>query len=241
MEMHTETPLVHFYGVCERANESFWAEPINAFTNLAFIYASIRIYHYYRDHTDLRGKWVWDIHILTALLFMIGCASLLFHTLPNRYTEIGDVIFIVAFIVIYFNSAVHRVTGCNWFETIICFMAFAGVSHIIVSQFPHAINDSIGYLSSMAALSVIAFYLNMKQRPSARHFLNASLVGVISLFFRGVDNAVCDMIPIGTHFMWHLLNALLCYLLMIQLIRNVNRRARLARQQKKKKLELENA
>jgi threonine/homoserine/homoserine lactone efflux protein len=61
-------------------------------------------------------------------------------------------------------------------------------------------------------------------------FLIASLVGVVSLFMRSIDNAVCNVFPLGTHFMWHGFNSLLIYILMRQLIRNVNRRERMLRE-----------
>ena len=144
--------------------------------------------------------------------------------------------FIVVFIVLFFISIIMRIGKTNLFQTIICIMAFVFTTHFFVTQFPNALNDSIGYLSSMGALVMIAIYLNMKRRPSSQQFLLAALLGVISLFFRSVDNGVCETFPIGTHFLWHCLNAALIYVVMKQLIRNVNREARIARLQRAKKL-----
>jgi len=98
-----------------------------------------------------------------------------------------------------------------------------------VHQFPNALNDSIGYLSSMIALIMIAVHLHLKARPSSQHFMLAAIIGVCSLFCRAIDREVCDMLPIGTHFLWHTLNATLLYILLKQVIRNVNREARLRR------------
>ncbi len=219
----------HYYGLCERTSDAFLSEPLNAISNLSFILVAIMIYRTYRDHQDLKGKWIWDLHILTILIFSIGLFSFIYHIYPTPYTETMDVIPIVAFINIFFFSIIVRIGHTNAFQTVVCFLAFVGSTHILVSQFPNAMNDSIGYLSSMVALVVIAIYLHMMRRPSSHQFLLASLIGVISLFFRAIDNAVCDTIPIGTHFLWHSLNALLLYILMKQVIRNVNRDARLRR------------
>jgi hypothetical protein len=41
----------------------------------------------------------------------------------------------------------------------------------------------------------------------------------VSLVFRTVDEAVCTAIPIGTHFLWHVCNAIMLYLLLAALIR----------------------
>jgi hypothetical protein len=38
--------------------------------------------------------------------------------------------------------------------------------------------------------------------------LQAALIFSLSLFFRSIDGAVCPAWPAGTHFLWHILNAL---------------------------------
>ncbi len=223
------TPITHWYGVCERAGLGVFAEPLNVLSSFAFIFVAVAIFQYYRKHEDLERKWIWDIHVLTAITFIIGINSVIFHAFPTRVTELLDTSAIVLFIMLYFWSVLFRIGRCNFFQAGICFVAFLGFSHILVAQFPHALNDSIGYLSSMIALIVIAVHLHLKARPSSQHFMLAALVGVVSLFCRAIDHEVCPMFPIGTHFVWHMLNATLLYILLKQIIRNVNRDARLKR------------
>lgn len=223
-----EISIQHSYGVCERGGgEAFWAEPLNAFTNFIFLYVAYKIWSIYSKNEELKGAAILDLHVLTALTFIIGVASFWFHTIPTIYTELMDLIPIVAFILIFFVSAMFRVADCNWFQALISMIAFLGFTHMIVTQFPKALNDSIGYLTTMSALVMIALYLNMKRRPSARAFLVAAITGVLSLFFRAIDNAVCGVIPIGTHFLWHTLNATLIYQLLYQLFRNIRRKQRI--------------
>jgi hypothetical protein len=40
----------------------------------------------------------------------------------------------------------------------------------------------------------------------------AALMFIISLTIRTFDMAVCSALPIGVHYMWHLLNAIVMYL-----------------------------
>ena len=47
----------------------------------------------------------------------------------------------------------------------------------------------------------------------------------VSLGFRTVDEAVCGAVPIGTHFLWHLLNAVLLGWMIRVLVRHEGRRA----------------
>ncbi len=221
--------LSHFYGVCERSSALWYAEPLNTISNLGFLYVAVMIYRYYHKHEDLERRWIWDIHALTFLTFIIGLNSIAFHMFPNPITELLDTIPIVMFIMIYFTSVLFRIGRVNLFQGIICLVAFVGFSHMLVHQFPRALNDSIGYLSSMIALVVIAVYLHLKARPSSTHFMMAAIIGITSLFCRAIDRELCGMFPLGTHFLWHMLNATLLYILMKQIVRNVNREARLKR------------
>jgi hypothetical protein len=41
---------------------------------------------------------------------------------------------------------------------------------------------------------------------------------------RSIDGAVCAYVPMGTHFLWHLLNGIVLYLSMRALILNLPRR-----------------
>lgn len=221
------TVISHWYGVCERGGLGLLAEPLNVLSSILFMVVAVTIYRYYHRHEDLQRRWIWDIHALTALTFIIGVNSIVFHSLPTNLTELLDTIPIVMFIMIYFTSVLFRIGRCTLFQAGICLVAFVGFSHMLVSQFPRAMNDSIGYLSSMLALIVIAIHLHLRARPSSQYFMLASLIGVVSLFCRAIDREVCDVFPFGTHFLWHGCNATLLYILLKQIIRNVNRDARL--------------
>jgi hypothetical protein len=206
-----------------------WAEPLNTATNLGFLLAAILIYKLYRKNPDFAGKNIWDVRILNILIIFIGLASFSFHTMPNFYTEIADTAFIVIFIMVYFTSAMFRVANLTKYQVTIAMMAFLFTTNSLVKYFPNALNDSVAYLSSMGALILIALYLNIKRRAAATSFMLASILGMVSLFFRVVDIEVCDKLPTGTHFIWHLCNSLLLYILMKQLLRSINRRARMLR------------
>lgn len=224
-------PLTHWYGICERHGLGWMAEPLNVLSSFAFIAVAVAIYRYYRREEDVHGKRIWDIHALTFITLLIGINSVVFHAFPTPTTELLDTLTIVFFIIIYFWSVLFRIGRCNLFQASICFIAFVGFSHILVHQFPRALNDSIGYLSSMIALIIIAVHLHLKARPSSQHFMLAAIVGVCSLFCRAIDREICAMVPIGSHFVWHTLNATLLYILLKQIVRNVNREARLKRMQ----------
>ena len=43
----------------------------------------------------------------------------------------------------------------------------------------------------------------------ARGFVIGAVILLVSLTFRSVDERVCDHIPLGTHFLWHILNGIM--------------------------------
>ncbi len=222
-------PLTHWYGVCERSAPGMLAEPLNLLSSFAFLFVAVSIYRHYHHHEDLERKWIWDVHALTFITFLIGINSIVFHAFPTPTTELIDTVTIVLFIILYFWSVLFRIGRCTKFQALVCFVAFVGFSHILVHQFPRALNDSIGYLSSMIALIMIAVHLHLKARPSSSHFMFAAIIGVVSLSCRAIDRELCEETFVGTHFLWHCLNATLIYILLKQLVRNVNRVARLKR------------
>ncbi len=85
---------------CERAlNPDFWAEPLNAMSNLAFLFAAAMIY------TDLRVSGLEQgrraILALTGILIAVAVGSFLFHTYATVWGRLADVAPIAAFVAVY--------------------------------------------------------------------------------------------------------------------------------------------
>jgi len=59
----------------------------------------------------------------------------------------------------------------------------------------------------------------MKGGDQRRGILAAAAIFAVSLSFRTVDRMLCGAFPLGTHFVWHLLNAVVLYLLLRTAIR----------------------
>ena len=92
-------------GYCERLGPGFWAEPVNALTNLAFIVAAIWAWR--------RGEGVVPVRVLAAILFAIGVGSGLFHTLATRWAGVADVVPILIYILTYIYLANKHFWGLS--------------------------------------------------------------------------------------------------------------------------------
>jgi hypothetical protein len=74
------------------------------------------------------------------------------------------------------------------------------------------LNGSINYIPCLIALLLVAWKGRQPQ------LYQAGLLFACSLTFRSVDMALCEQFPNGTHFLWHLLNGWLLYMLVHILI-----------------------
>lgn len=76
---------------CERLDADWWAEPVNATTNLAFVVAGLFIIRQRQSPSMLLG----------TLIALIGIGSFLFHTHANRLAGLIDVAFIGVYLATY--------------------------------------------------------------------------------------------------------------------------------------------
>lgn len=225
-------PIVNY---CERTGPELLAEPLNALSNASFFIAAWLLWRVYkRTPPPVGGRsgggqhhlrqsrtapitlplWGREISILILFVILVGTGSALFHTFANRLTMIGDVVPIAMFTFYYLWVALRRLMGFNRKITALCLLVFA----LVASQMKHIpaeynFNGSVAYFPCLAALLLVGFYLHRKQHVASRFILQAALLFVISLTFRSIDYAVCAGLPIGTHFLWHVLNGAVLYLL----------------------------
>lgn len=204
---------------CERLEPGFWAEPLNAVSNGAFVLAAIAAAVLIsRSDTARRDGAVWFLAVLVAV---IGTGSFLFHTFATFWAMLADVIPISIFIYVYLGYALRRYVGAGWLPTLVLVIVFAAGSFWLDGAVPaHVLNGSVGYLPALGALIVLGGLLARSGHPAARGLLGAAALFAVSLTFRTADSSLCDAWPAGTHFIWHCLNALLLFSLLRTAVRH---------------------
>jgi hypothetical protein len=201
---------------CERVGPGFWAEPLNALSNAAFLAAAAAAYLLWR-RAGGRDR---PALALVAMAAVVGIGSFLFHTFANRWSRLADVIPIALFIYGYFFLAMRRFLGFGPAASAVltlAFLAFSlGFGRAFVLAFGpggvEAVNGSHGYVPAALALfavggALIAQGRDPARRDAGRALLAAACVFAVSLGLRTVDLALCLSWPVGTHFLWHSLNA----------------------------------
>jgi hypothetical protein len=211
---------------CERLTSAFWAEPLNALSNLSFVLAALWALQSYRKG-DRRDPVFLG---LTALAALVGVGSFLFHTFANLWSSFADVIPIWTFVALYVLIAVIRLTGRAPARVLgVALGVGAGVMGVLwitlsggatdTGTMPDPLNGSGRYAPAVIALFVFAGMTWRRGHVIAPWVVASALTFAVSLVFRTVDLSWCEATGIGTHFLWHLLNGVMVALLLQAMLR----------------------
>jgi hypothetical protein len=194
---------------CERTDATVWAEPLNALTNAAFLVAAAAAFLLWR-RSAARDSFALTLVGLTVL---VGLGSFAFHTLATRGAVLLDVIPIALFVYGYFLFSLRRFFRFDAVPAVAVLVAFIAASQALSFTLPAGfLNGSGEYLAPLAALFAVGWLVEGDDRR--RGILAAGTLFAVSLAFRTMDQAVCGAFPLGSHFIWHLLNAVVLYLLL---------------------------
>ncbi len=198
---------------CERLGPGLWAEPLNALTNLSFLIAAFLAWRLLQRSAAVDGSH----KILVLLIATIGIGSGLFHTYATAWAKWLDVIPIFLFQLTFLWLYSRQVICWSALNSLMAVALFL-VASIVALQFPLPLNGSVMYLPAISVLLLLgSFHYLSNQKERSSLLLGAALF-CLSLGFRTLDAAVCESVAIGTHFMWHLLNGVVLYLLVRSLV-----------------------
>ncbi|MGH3714479.1 MAG: ceramidase domain-containing protein [Micromonosporaceae bacterium] len=203
---------------------AFWAEPVNAFSNASFLVAAVVIWHLLRRAPRGAAGPPASLVALAVVMASIGVGSFLFHTYATLWAEQADVIPIRIFMLLFFACYLH------WFWQLRWWLAWLGaVGFIVFSVLIGPVagdllpNGSGMYLPAFGVLAGSAVALLLAPDPGRRRHWRllalATLIFAVSLTFRTADQEVCGEFALGTHWVWHLLNGLLLFVLSYAAVR----------------------
>jgi uncharacterized protein (DUF486 family) len=201
-------PLKPIFDYCERTDPSLFSEPLNALSNAAFFIAAWLLWRNYK-----KAQQPMNVTLL-ALITCIGIGSTAFHVSPSRLTMLGDVVPIALFVMFSLYVCMRNLLNLSvaWASVLILLFAVANRLVDLVPA-PYRFNGSIGYFPCLASLIFIALALRHRHHPASSHFFKIVGLFIISLTFRSVDFIICQAFPFGTHFLWHLCNGVVIYMI----------------------------
>lgn len=198
---------------CERRGPGLFAEPINATTNLAYLVAAFAAWLVAR-RLGARSP---GVATLITLSVTIGVGSGLFHTFATPWARVLDVVPILTFQVVFLWLYLRRCVGLSFASSSAIAFAYLVIC-LLMREIPAYFNGSVVYVPTLLVLIGLAVYHHRSGQPGRWLLVAAALVFCVAIVFRSLDEVACPYVPIGTHFLWHLLTGGLLYLAMKALI-----------------------
>lgn len=196
-----EIQNLDFY--CERLTADFWAEPFNALSNIAFFVAG-----FWALYLSFKKSRIFGI-FMSILLLLVGVGSFLFHTFADNRTHLLDLIPIFLFTMAYLFYSLRYYLKWSQVKSgvgLVVIISLMVISEIFVPK--SFLNGSSLYFPPLVMMFYVAFQMN------SLWYKRAAFVFTLSLVVRTFDATLCEWIPTGTHFVWHILNAVVLALLM---------------------------
>ena len=203
---------------CERSGAGFWHEPINALTNLIFILAGFILVLKTRPNRLCI--------FLSLQIIFIGIASFLFHTFANILVGLIDAVSIMLFGVTYiFGSNLYflKLSYVTSLIIAVCLLPFSFVVSQLATISFGTLNGSTWYFSFIILFLTYSYVIRKEFAQMSAILFSAALFLSVSIIFRSIDIISCNSIPVGTHFVWHIMNGILLWTLVWGIHQSISR------------------
>jgi hypothetical protein len=188
---------------CERTDPSYWSEPVNAVTNLAFLVSAVIMWRRCAGRTGGR--------VLSVILFAIGIGSWLFHTHATPWAAMADTTPILLFTLVYIFLANRDFWGWPVWGAGLGALAYIPYTAVLTPVFEAMPFFTISSFYWPLPVLIFAYAALLRRRAPelARNLAIGAGILCVSLTARSLDEPLCAAIPLGTHFLWHILNAVM--------------------------------
>jgi hypothetical protein len=197
---------------CERTGDGLDAEPLNALTNLAMFAAAWAAAVLQRRHPNRDAAGL--INAMIAAIVAGGIGAFLFHTTATVWAVVLDMLPFLVFMLLVLWLTLTRFFAWSVAAAAGGLVAFLAIIVGGGTLIPRGMLPSGAYyLLPLGVLVVVSVLLLLRRSPAGPSYLAAALVFAAAFAARELDERLCGAIPVGTHFLWHLLAALLAYIL----------------------------
>jgi hypothetical protein len=189
-------------GYCERLGPGLLAEPVNLVTNAAFLIAAAWMWR--RTGPGRTGVQA----LLCLLLAGIGIGSGLFHSFAQSWSALLDVAFIAFYVLVYVYAANRDYWGLPvWAAGLGTAAALPYIAALapVFAAVPFLAVSAV-YWPIPLLIATYAIALRGRAPATARGLALGAGLLCVSLIARSVDETLCAAVPLGTHWVWHVLN-----------------------------------
>jgi hypothetical protein len=207
----------HLHLYCERTQDGLGGEPVNAMSNIGFFIAAFLLLRLYRTQKTLFGTMP-DVVILIWLTVAVGTGSLIFHTVATMWSALFDIIPIAFFIFFYLYVFSRTILRFRMRGAWVMFLLLAVFNITYKYYVFRAMDGYVSYIPTFFFLALLTLHLLIQRHPASMQIFAATALALLSLYCRTIDRSICGELPIGTHFLWHGINAMVMYILVKAII-----------------------
>jgi hypothetical protein len=154
-----------------------------------------------------------------VIVAVVGIGSFTFHTVATRWAEWADVIPILVFMIVYcwlILTVFFR--WPVWLKIATTMLFFAATFYLESDQFETVLWGGTMYLPTIVFLIAAGIGILRQDVAAGKAFFLAAGLFVLSFTARTLDQPLCSVLPIGTHYFWHIFNATVLFLLLRTII-----------------------
>ncbi len=195
---------------CETGHDwLFMAEPVNTVTNIAILFAA------YFAFQAMQKKETYPIDgvLMVFLLFATGLGSFWWHSTRDTLALTFDVLPGLLFLFLFSYLWIRKLFGMVW--GLAAMGSLVGITWILgfaIQYFEMPFLFPI--FGGVTVLGIFFAYLTYKKGGTTLGRYAFGLIGIafVAAVMRTLDLSVCEIIPFGTHFVWHLLLSTAAYM-----------------------------
>ena len=164
------------------------------------------------------GFWHEPINALTNLIFILAGFILVLKTRPNRLC-----IFLSLQIILIGIASFLFHTFANILIIAFCLLPFSFVVSQLATISFGTLNGSTWYFSFIILFLTYSYVIRKEFAQMSAILFSAALFLSVSIIFRSIDIISCNSIPVGTHFVWHIMNGILLWTLVWGIHQSIGR------------------
>lgn len=192
---------------CEHSAAGLWAETCNVLSTGAFLFVAWSLW---RRHLPSEARR--EARRIALLIGLLGIGSLTFHMSEQEWAYWFSAGTIALFIAFFLQRYLKRVVRTHNGTFLLGLVGMLVCGETLERLGGLGLNGSEYYIGPAVGLVILARWALEKSRDSASWMLLAACLLPVALAVRSLDQKVCSVFPLGTHFLWHLLAAAVLYL-----------------------------
>jgi hypothetical protein len=199
---------------CERRGASLLDEPLNQATNLVFMLACALLV---RRVAQLRSEGhvvPFSVQALIASICAMAISSAVFHMSALRWAGVSDAMAVRLFALAFSACYLRWMLDWSWQRVALLVPAFVALALLIPGALPLSkLYGAAPLLPGALGLVLFTAILALRGDPSWRALAVAAASFAVAMVFHRADRPLCDVVPTGTHFLWHLFSGITAYLM----------------------------